>query len=106
MSSGRISTPFLMAGDPLIADPDRRAALYAKVFGSLDGRMVLADILMCGGCGKPAFEPGQDPHQTAFNSGGHALSLEIAKTAGLDIGRIGLAMIEGELEPMMEPHDD
>ncbi|MEQ9436031.1 hypothetical protein [Hyphomonas sp.] len=106
MSSGRVSTPFLMAGDPLIEDPERRAALYAKVFGTLDGRMVLADILMLGGCGRAAHEAGKDPYDTAFNSGGHALSLEIAQTAGLNIGRIGLAMIEGELETMMEPHDE
>lgn len=102
MSDG-FTTPFVLAGDPMLEPPERRQALYARVFGTVDGRQVLADILARGGCGTPAYSPvGGSPEAALYNSGGHALALDIAATAGLDPHRAGLAMVEGQLESMME----
>lgn len=97
-------TEFSLPGAPIMQDPERRREAYMKVFGTLQGREVLADILMRGGCARPAFEPGQpDGREAYYNSGAHALSLAIAVDAGLDVGRIGQALVDGELETMMEP---
>ncbi len=101
------NTPFILPGDPMMQDPERRREAYAKVFGTLEGRQVLADILMRGGCARPAYEPDQPDYREAlYNAGAHSLSLAIAVDAGLDVGRIGLALVEGELETMMEPQHE
>jgi len=101
-----IGTKFVIGGDPLIEDPERRRELYARVFGSVDGRIVLADILQTGGCGIADWDPGMSAEAGFYRFGWRGLSLDIAYTAGLDKGRIGLALVEGKLESMKEPHDE
>lgn len=99
-------TPFLVVGDPALQDEEKRAALYRSVFGTANGRLVLADILMRGGVAAASFEPGAKSEDGWFNSGVHAYALSIAQTAGLNLGLLGRAMIEGVLETMMVQHDD
>lgn len=104
---GRFYTPFVLAGDPMLENEERRAEIYRQVFSTVNGRMVLADILVRAGIGRPAYEPGQtNPSDAVFYSGMHAKALEIARTAGLELGSLGRALTEGELETMMEKHDD
>lgn len=117
MSDPGFTTPFLMRGDPDFEDEERRLEAYRKVFSTVDGRMVLADILVRGGCGTPAWSPAPDgpdgrplyrrPTADAiFNSGIHAFALSIASDAGLNTGLLGRALVSGILETMKEPHDD
>lgn len=106
------TTPFLMNGDPGFETEERRREAYHKVFSTVDGRMVLADILMRGGAGVPAWmppahgEPRQPPEDAIFNSGLYAMALSIANDAGLNTGKLGRALVTGTLETMKEPHDD
>lgn len=99
-------TPFLLSGDPLLEDEDKRQEIYRQVFSTVNGRIVLADILMRAGVALPAFQPGGDANEGFYNSGAHAYALSIAQTAGLHLGRLGRAMVEGTLETMMDKHDD
>ncbi len=99
-------TPLTFAGAPELDDVEKRRALYKRLFSTVDGRQVLADILTRGGVGRPAFEPGGNRDDALYFSGVHALALEIAFAAGLDMGRIGSAFVAGDIETMMEPHDD
>jgi|GEM_PF-3144002 len=98
-------TAFTMQGDPVFRDEQRRREIYAKVFGTSDGRMVLADILMGSGIASPAWTPGRPQEDAQFNSGCHAMALQIAETAGLNLGALGQAMVEGHLEAMMQAEE-
>lgn len=103
-------TPFLLAGDPAFENEEHRLAIYAQVFGTVNGRMVLADILVRSGIGVPAYQPasGADAFLVGYYSGVHATALGIANDAGLSLQKMGRALIEGSLESMMESdeHDD
>ena len=106
MNEDRFYTPFLVMGDPVLNNEERRCDLYRQVFSTVNGRVVLADILVRAGIAAPAYQPGRKPEDAMFYSGVHANALEIARTAGLELGALGRALIEGTLETMMDEHDD
>jgi hypothetical protein len=93
-------TPFGSDGDPVMDRPGRREEIYARLFSTKDGRDVLADILALAGIARPDFEPGVDRDDAVFRSGVKAGALSIARTAGLDTGALGRALIAGKLEAM------
>lgn len=98
-------TTFAAGGDPMMDSPGRRQELYGRLFSTGDGRAVLADILAVAGVGWADFEPGMDRDTSTWRSGVKANALSIARTAGLDTGALGRALITGKLEAMTDAHE-
>lgn len=93
-------TPFGPHGDPVMDRPGARAEKYRRVFSTVDGRDVLADILALAGVGAADFMPGDDRDASLWRSGVKAGALAIADRAGLNTGALGRALIVGKLEAM------
>jgi hypothetical protein len=99
-------TLFSIRGDPLLDDGEKRAELYARVFSTADGRMILGDILARAGLGRADYEPGVARDDAIFFSGVKHCALDIARMAGLETGAIGRALVNGRLEDMAHASDE
>ena len=69
---------------------------YAKVFGDLEGEVVLQHILQAGFVTKSTFVAG-DPEQTMLNEGSRRLALSILRMAKTNHKEV-LRMIEQEIQ--------
>ena len=74
---------------------------YRAVFGTIQGRDVLADILTRAGMVGSSFVPG-DPHATAFNEGKRRLALEIIERLNVNPDRLLTMLRTGEAGDILE----
>lgn len=87
----------LRAGDP--AELERA---YSRVFGTDEGRLVLADILAQAGVGQ-RFGGKSLAVEIAYHQGGHDVAVEIMGRAGFDPASAALMVMTGLLEG--QPHE-
>jgi len=56
---------------------------YKKTFSTVEGKIVLEDLMTSFGCFGTSFAAG-DPHQTSFNEGARSAILRIIDTVNVD----------------------
>ncbi|PHS25469.1 MAG: hypothetical protein COA84_07585 [Robiginitomaculum sp.] len=101
-------TPLPMMAYNFVTQKDARVQeqlfrTYQDVFGTANGKIVLADILSRFGAAQAAYDPQiKHPAQSAetaiFNAGMYAAALEIFKLAGGVPERLGQAIVNDRLE--------
>lgn len=86
----------LRRGDEAAVDDIDQA--YREVFGSPQGRLVLAHFASEAGVGQKYGSPAVDPYSLGYHQGGHDLAVDLINRAGFDPASTVLMTMTGHLE--------